>query len=79
MQTQQQLLLVAGIVARMDLDGFLRAVNHAETVGPFLDATLYMQGSSRLGAIKRIATAAQQLQKVTAEVKEELADEVLPR
>lgn len=71
--TQQQLLWLAGLVSTLDLDGFLRCIGSAESLGPILDPTLYRRGSLKLDAIKRIATAARQLQKAVAQAKQELA------
>ncbi|MGE5572975.1 MAG: hypothetical protein ACM3ZU_08165 [Bacteroidota bacterium] len=78
-ETQQQLLLLANIVSQMDLADLLERIQHGETVGPILDPTLFIRGSKKLSAVKRIAQGAQQFQKAIAEAKEELADEVLPR
>lgn len=77
MATQQQLLWLAGLVSTLDLVGFLRCIGSAESVGPILDPTLYVRGSTKLDAIKRIATAARELQRVVAEAKEDLADETV--
>ena len=77
-ETRQQLLLLANVVSQMDLNGLLECISHTQTVGPILDPTLFIRGSKKLSAVKRIAQGAQQFQKAIAEAKEELADEELP-
>jgi hypothetical protein len=63
MLIQQQLTIFAGLIQKLDLSGFLTAINHADTVGPIVDPTLYMKGSSNMHKIERIARAAQAFQK----------------
>lgn len=64
--TQERLLLVARMVSSMDLDGFLRRIEQAETAAPVLDPTLYARGGARLDAIRRIAEAAREFQRAVA-------------
>lgn len=65
--TSDMLGVVIGIVAPLDLDGFLERARHAESVGPFIDPTLYQAASAKIGVIIRVAEAARNLQKVIEE------------
>lgn len=62
-QTQQHLIALAGIVKDMPLMDFISKINICETVAPMIDPTLYMEGTSKLTFIKRIAESAQNFQK----------------
>ena len=57
-QTQWQLVLQAQLIIGLDLDGFLAAIEQAESFGPILDPTLFIQGGKRLEEVKRLALAA---------------------
>jgi len=57
LQTQQQLRLLAQIVREMPLKDFINAAEHAETLGPLIDPTLYAQGSRNLAKVKYLAQA----------------------
>ena len=62
-QTQQQLLCLAGIVKDLPIDEFLRKINICESVSPLIDPTLYMKGADKLTFIKRIAESARDFQR----------------
>jgi hypothetical protein len=70
--TQNWLVIMASMVASLDLDGFLQWVERAETLGPILAPTLYVQASGKLGNVKRLAEAAKVLQD---EVKRQVTEE----
>lgn len=55
--TQSQLLLLAKIVKDMDLVGFVSRINKAESIGPILDPTQYIQAQGNLEKIKNLATS----------------------
>lgn len=55
--TQQTLVMLASIAKELDLGGFLQAINHAETVGPILDPTLYMRAGAKLQKVRDLATS----------------------
>jgi hypothetical protein len=57
LQTQRQLVLLAQIVDSLDLDGFLRRIEVAESVGPILNPTLYTEGAENLLKVKGLARA----------------------
>jgi hypothetical protein len=54
--------LLVDIVVDMDLAGFLQWIERAETLGPILAPTLYVQASGKLGDVKRLAEAAKTFQ-----------------
>jgi hypothetical protein len=60
--TQNWLVIMASLVATLDLDGFLQWIERAETLGPILSPTLYVQASGKLDNAKRLAEAAKVLQ-----------------
>ncbi len=62
-QTQEQILLMAYIIKNLDLDGFLKRIATAETLGPIIDPTLYLKAGTGLSEIKQIALAMQQVEK----------------
>ena len=53
---QSQIITIGTLVADLDLNGFLQAISHAETMGPFLDPTLWIRGHRNLETIKRLAS-----------------------
>jgi hypothetical protein len=69
--TQDQIIIAAPMVEGLDIKGFLEAINKAETLAPFMDPTLFMKASKKLGQIKRIAQGALHFQKAIREVAEE--------
>jgi hypothetical protein len=69
--TQDRIIIAASMVEGLDIAGFLKAVNISEALGPFVDPTLFMQASKKLGQIKRMAEGARQLQQAAQGVAEE--------
>ena len=77
--TQEVLLGQAGIIAMLDLEGFLRTLHHAEDVAPYTDPTLfkkvlYGQGADNLQAIKEIAGAALKMKIAVERFKEKFVE-----
>jgi hypothetical protein len=60
--TQNRLVIMASMIASLDLDGFLQWIERAETLGLTLAPTLYIQVSGKLSNAKRLAEAAKVLQ-----------------
>lgn len=58
LQTQQHLVLLAGMVRQLDLGEFLSRIEKADGIAPILDPTLWMKGHSRLDAIRDLARGA---------------------
>lgn len=63
-QIQQTLVIAAQLLLPLDLDRFLQAINHAETVAPILDPTLWIRGSRKLEQVKELAEAARKMQAI---------------
>lgn len=59
---QQQLSLLSAMIRPLDLPSFIGAIEHAETVGPFEDPTLYRKAIKRLEAIRVLAQAFRDVQ-----------------
>lgn len=77
-QTQQQLLALAGIVEELPLEEFLQKISICETVSPFLDPTLYMKGADKLTFIKQLARSAKSFQTTVVEQKQSLKAPAAP-
>lgn len=59
----QSAVIKAGIsLVNLDLDGFLHRIDLAESVGPFVEPTLFIRGADNLAAIKELAEAARNFQ-----------------
>lgn len=69
---QNQLVILAQLIAPLDLKGFLSQLAHAEAMCPILDPTLFMRGAGKLAQVRRLAEAAQEFQ---AEVLRQIAEE----
>lgn len=67
---QWQLLNLGAVVADMDLPGFLAAIRKAETLGPILDPSLYIQAGEQLDQVRRIAVKANELRQVVLQIRE---------
>jgi len=62
--TLAALLEMALLVRVLPLDECLTAINHAETMGPILDPTLYQAAYRSLDDTRRLVLAASEFQKV---------------
>ena len=72
LQTQAQVLTVSGLVAEMDLAGFLRRIERAETMGVFLMPPLeYSRALPKTDVLKRLAYKLLELQRETLTLREE--------
>jgi hypothetical protein len=65
---QSQLFTLASLVRGLPLEEFLLRINHAETIGPILDPTLYLQAGDKLAKIKRLAEGLHDFQRAVLEV-----------
>lgn len=52
---QQQLRALAQIVVDMPLADFINEITRAETIGPIIDPTLYIQASNNLTKLRELA------------------------
>ena len=66
--TQSQLMLLARVVLGINIDGFIKRINTAETIAPILDPTLSLQGADNLSKIKALAVGAGKFQAAVKEV-----------
>ena len=55
--TQHQIVAVAAVIRKMDLAGFLNAIQRSETLAPILDPTLWRRGAAKLSLMKQTAEA----------------------
>jgi len=55
LQTQMQVLLLAGLLLQLDLPAFLHRIEAAEALGPVLDPTLYRRAADNLAALRETA------------------------
>jgi hypothetical protein len=62
--TQQQVLFLAGLTLKLNLDDFLADISRADVWGSILDPTLYRKSQQTMHEIKEIAEAVRDLQKV---------------
>jgi hypothetical protein len=61
-ETQRQIMLLAGMAAGLDVRGFLERVEQAQSVGPVLDPTLYRAAADNLECVALLARAVADLQ-----------------
>lgn len=50
-----QIMTLASIVADMPLQEFIAAAEHGDTIGPFIDPTLWREASATIGEILDLA------------------------
>ena len=74
LQTQQQIVLIAGLVSRLPLREFIADAEKADAVGPFVDPTLWREGHAKLGDILDIARSLRNFQDLVL-TKQKLAAE----
>ena len=62
LQTQNQIMLVAGLVAELPLCEFIVAAEEADVVGPLVDPTLWIKAKDNLGTLLDITRALRNFQ-----------------
>jgi hypothetical protein len=73
-ETQAAILGVARLVFPLPLDAMLNAISRSETVGPFVDPTLWREGSEPLARFKALVVKLRAFQaEVQAQLDAELA------
>ena len=60
---QAQLVVLAQIAAGLPLEEMLKQIGRAETLGPILDPTLWIKGSTKLSQVKALVQAAMPLKR----------------
>lgn len=69
--TQNQIMLLGSAVKDLDLDDFIAEIDHADTVGPFIDPTMWIKGHESMYQIRKLAVALKGFQKVVKEIIQE--------
>lgn len=65
---QDQLVLFASMSKDLDLDGFIQKAEKADTVGPFIDPTLWTKANGKLRAIIDMAKALKTFQQTVKRI-----------
>ena len=65
---QNQIMLLGSAVKDLDLDDFIAEIDHADTVGPFIDPTMWIKGHDTMYQIRQLAVALKGFQKVVEEI-----------
>lgn len=74
--TQELIITTCRTIMLLPLVPFVNSINRAETIGPIMDPTLYRDGATTLGRIKKLAEALLGAQKKIAAVHEEIKKEL---
>lgn len=74
-ETQNALNLIARMISGLDLTGFLKRIDQADSIAPILDPTLYRDGAERMHAIKKLAQEAKRVQSAFIEMNEIVKNE----
>jgi len=67
-------VIAANMLARHDIPQLLAAIEHADTVGPFLDPTLWMKNHKAMDEDRAVLEAALPLWKLAQKLAEKLAE-----
>ncbi len=62
LSTQNALVLIRSMLTTLDLGAFIQTGERAETVGPLLNPTLYLEGGAELKKVIALAKAAKAMQ-----------------
>lgn len=65
--TQMRLIEIGRIAQNLDLDGFVKSIENAETAGAAMDPEQYKKSALALDAAKRLAQSVQPVKVVYAE------------
>ena len=65
---QNQIMLLGSAVKDLDLDGFIAEIDHADTIGPFIDPTLWIKGHDTMYQIRKLAAGLKGFQSVVREI-----------
>ena len=69
-QTQHSIVTLSGLIADMDLAGFINRINRAETMGVFLVAPReYQKATPVMANLKRLAHALMDVQAAACEIR----------
>ncbi len=59
---------LAAQVVDMDLIGYLNAIEHADTIGPIIDPTLWIKGHEQMYKMKKLAENLLKFQAAVSEI-----------
>lgn len=66
LKAQDQVVQIARMASEVDVDPMLEAIAKADTIGPFVDPTLWIRGHEKLGFIKELALGVKRLKEIVA-------------
>ena len=69
--TQQQIVFIGSLVKDLHLDEFIAAIDHADSIGPILDPTLWMRGNKEMMKIRDLAAGLRDFQTVVNKIIQE--------
>ena len=76
--TQQQIIMLAGLVDGMPLAEFIQDAERVDALAPILDPSLWVRGHSNLDQIVRMAKALQEFQAACAKAIPALREHFIP-
>ena len=65
---QNQIMLLGSAVKDLDLDGFISEIDHADTVGPFIDPTKWIQAHDTMDQIRDLAVGLKSFQNTVRKI-----------
>ncbi len=69
--TQQQIVFIGSLVKGLPLDEFIAAIDHADSIGPILDPTLWMRGNKEMMKIRDLAAGLRDFQTIVNKIIQE--------
>jgi hypothetical protein len=70
-----QVVMLARMSLEVEADEVLKAIDHADTVGPYLDPTAWIRGHEAMGEVKKLVVAFARFQAEAKRQKERLEAE----
>jgi hypothetical protein len=69
--TQQQIVFIGSLIKGLPLDEFIAAIDHADSIGPILDPTLWMRGNKEMMKIRDLAAGLRDFQTIVNKIIQE--------
>lgn len=69
--TQQQIVFIGSLVKGLPLDEFIAVIDHADSIGPILDPTLWMRGNKEMMKIRDLAAGLRYFQTIVNKIIQE--------
>lgn len=73
--TQQQVMTLAAVLRELPLKAMLEKIDHADTLGPFMNPTLWTVGESKMRIVRKTCAALYKAQKALPDLQEFLEAE----